>query len=129
MAYFSSPLVSREMGNPDLNSLYLVTEHISFYERYGWEYLCMVQGDDGELMRMYKKAMALTNELPLQGLSCCQKTVILIQIEGICVTHFLSEWPNFAMSGGRRDSRWHCPHRAKYKHLKTICYANNGKTL
>ena len=58
------------MGNPDLNSLYLVTEHISFYERYGWEYLCMVQGDDGELMLMYKKAMALTNELPLQRLFC-----------------------------------------------------------
>ena len=34
--------------------VYLITDHTSFYERYGWEFLCMVQGD-GELhmTRMY----------------------------------------------------------------------------
>ena len=36
-----------------IGTLYLITEHTSFYERYGWKYLCMVQGDDGEQMRMY----------------------------------------------------------------------------
>ena len=36
-----------------VSTLYLITEHTSFYERYGWKYLCMVQGDDGEQMRMY----------------------------------------------------------------------------
>ena len=28
-----------------ISPLYLVTDHTSFYERYGWEYLCMVQGN------------------------------------------------------------------------------------
>ena len=33
---------------------YLVTDHTGFYERYGWEFLCMVQGDGEEDMtRMY----------------------------------------------------------------------------
>lgn len=37
-----------------IDTLYLITDHTSFYERYGWEFLCMVQGD-GELdiTRMY----------------------------------------------------------------------------
>jgi len=34
--------------------LYLVTDHIGFYERYGWEFLCMVQSDgESEPSRMY----------------------------------------------------------------------------
>ena len=41
------------MAAKGIGTLYLITEHTSFYERYGWEYLCMVQGDDGEQMRMY----------------------------------------------------------------------------
>ena len=37
-----------------ISPLYLVTDHIGFYERCGWEFLCLVQGDgeDG-LTRMY----------------------------------------------------------------------------
>lgn len=37
-----------------ITPIYLVTDHIGFYERYGWEFLCMVQGD-GEpgMTRMY----------------------------------------------------------------------------
>lgn len=31
----------------------LITDHTSFYERYGWEYLCMVEEDDGGTTRMY----------------------------------------------------------------------------
>lgn len=35
-------------------TLYLLTDHTSFYERYGWQFLCMVQGDgDQEPSRMY----------------------------------------------------------------------------
>ena len=30
-----------------------VTDHTSFYERYGWEYLCMVEEDEGGMTRMY----------------------------------------------------------------------------
>ena len=41
----------REKG---ISPVYLVTDHINFYERYGWEFLCMVQGDDEpEMTRMY----------------------------------------------------------------------------
>ncbi len=37
-----------------ITPLYLVTDHIGFYERYGWEFLCMVQGDgEPEMTRMY----------------------------------------------------------------------------
>jgi len=37
-----------------ISPLYLVTDHTSFYERYGWEYLCMVQGDgEPDMTRMY----------------------------------------------------------------------------
>ncbi len=45
----------RDMG---IDTLYLVTDHTSFYERYGWEFLCMVQGDgEPELSRMYVHRM------------------------------------------------------------------------
>lgn len=37
-----------------ISPLYLITDHIGFYERYGWEFLCMVQGDGEPAMtRMY----------------------------------------------------------------------------
>jgi GNAT superfamily N-acetyltransferase len=37
-----------------ISPAYLVTDHISFYERYGWEFLCMVQGDgEPDMTRMY----------------------------------------------------------------------------
>lgn len=49
--------ICKDMAGKGINSLYLITEHTSFYERYGWEYLCMVKGDDGEQMRMYKKCL------------------------------------------------------------------------
>ena len=41
-------LVCRDMKELGIPTLYLVTDHTSFYERYGWEFYCMVQGD-GEL--------------------------------------------------------------------------------
>ena len=37
-----------------ISPVYLVTDHTGFYERYGWEFLCMVQGDgEPEMTRMY----------------------------------------------------------------------------
>lgn len=36
-----------------IDTVYLVTDHTSFYERYGWEFLCVVRGEDGESLRMY----------------------------------------------------------------------------
>lgn len=47
-------LVVEDMRSKGISPLYLVTDHIGFYERYGWEFLCMVQGDgEPEMTRMY----------------------------------------------------------------------------
>ena len=46
--------VCADMKEKGIDTLYLITDHTSFYERYGWEFLCMVQGDgDPEMTRMY----------------------------------------------------------------------------
>ncbi len=46
--------VCRDMKARGIDALYLLTDHTSFYERYGWEFFCMVQGDgEPELSRMY----------------------------------------------------------------------------
>ena len=37
-----------------ISPVYLLTDHVGFYERYGWEFLRMAQGDgEAELSRMY----------------------------------------------------------------------------
>ena len=37
-----------------ISPVYLVTDHIGFYERYGWEFYCMAQGDgQPEMTRLY----------------------------------------------------------------------------
>ncbi len=47
-------MVVDDMKSKDITPIYLVTDHTNFYERYGWEFLCMVQGDDEPKMtRMY----------------------------------------------------------------------------
>ena len=46
--------VCEDMKQRGIDTLYLLTDHDSFYERYGWEFFCMVQGDgEPELSRMY----------------------------------------------------------------------------
>lgn len=45
--------VCDDMKNAGISTLYLVTDHTSFYEKYGWEFYCMVQGDDEEMTRLY----------------------------------------------------------------------------
>ncbi len=43
-----------DMKKKGITPIYLVTDHTGFYERYGWEFLCMVQGDgEPEMTRMY----------------------------------------------------------------------------
>ena len=43
-----------DMKAKGISPLYLVTDHIGFYERYGWEFLCMAQEEGGtEQTRMY----------------------------------------------------------------------------
>lgn len=46
--------VCADMKEKGIDRLYLLTDHTSFYERYGWEFFCMVQGDgEPEMSRMY----------------------------------------------------------------------------
>ena len=46
--------VCSDMKEQGIDTRYLLTDHTSFYERYGWEFFCMVQGDgDPEPSRMY----------------------------------------------------------------------------
>ena len=37
-----------DMAGLGVDTLYLLTDHTSFYERYGWEFFCMAQGDGEE---------------------------------------------------------------------------------
>lgn len=47
-------IVVEDMKNKGVSPIYLITDHIGFYEKYGWEFLCMVQPDDRvEMTRMY----------------------------------------------------------------------------
>ena len=47
-------MAMENMRTNGITPLYLVTDHTGFYERYGWEFLCMVQGDgEPEMTRMY----------------------------------------------------------------------------
>ncbi|MBE6619967.1 MAG: GNAT family N-acetyltransferase [Ruminococcaceae bacterium] len=46
--------VCNDMKEAGMKQLYLVTDHTSFYERYGWEFVCMVQGNgESQKSRMY----------------------------------------------------------------------------
>lgn len=47
-------MVVSDMKQKGITPLYLITDHTSFYERYGWEFFCMVQGDgEAKMSRMY----------------------------------------------------------------------------
>lgn len=46
--------VCEDMHTLGIDTLYLVTDHTSFYERYDWKFLCLAQGEgDPEMIRMY----------------------------------------------------------------------------
>lgn len=47
-------MVVDDLKAKNITPVYLVTNHVGFYERYGWEFYCMVQGDgESYLSRMY----------------------------------------------------------------------------
>lgn len=47
--------VCKDMKERGINTLYLLTDHTSFYERYGWDFFSMVQGDgEKHMSRMYR---------------------------------------------------------------------------
>lgn len=46
--------VCDDMKHQGIGTLYLITDHTSVYERYGWKFLCLVQGDgEPHMTRMY----------------------------------------------------------------------------
>ena len=46
-------LAVEDMKAKGISPLYLVTDHIGFYERYGWEFLCTAKDDGGNETRVY----------------------------------------------------------------------------
>ena len=47
-------LVISDLRGKGISPVYLLTDHTDFYERYGWEFFCMVQGDgEDSPSRMY----------------------------------------------------------------------------
>ena len=43
-----------DLKSKGITPVYLVTDHKGFYEKYGWQFFCMVQGDgEPALSRMY----------------------------------------------------------------------------
>ena len=47
-------LTVEDMRSKGVSPLYLVTDHTGFYERYGWEFFCMAQGDgEPDMTRLY----------------------------------------------------------------------------
>ncbi len=51
-------IAAEDLKEKGFSAVYLLTNHIGFYERYGWKFLCMAQGD-GEpyTSRMYRKEL------------------------------------------------------------------------
>ena len=41
-------LTAEDMRGRGVGTLYLLTDHTGFYERYGWEFFCLAQGDGEE---------------------------------------------------------------------------------
>lgn len=47
-------MVAEDLKSKQITPIYLVTDHVGFYERYGWAFLCMVQGEgEPDMTRMY----------------------------------------------------------------------------
>ena len=47
-------MVVDDLKSKGISPVYLVTDHTGFYERYGWEFFCMAQGDgESEMTRLY----------------------------------------------------------------------------
>ena len=47
-------IVVTDLKSKGITPIYLITDHTSFYEKYGWEFLCMVQENDApDMARMY----------------------------------------------------------------------------
>ena len=59
--------ICHDMLQKGIDTLYLVTDHTSFYERYGWQFLCTVQTEEPDAfpvpIRMYTRKTSLQRPL------------------------------------------------------------------
>ena len=62
IAGFMLQFVCEDMAGMGVRTLYLLTDHIGFYEKYGWKFYCMARGDDRKLSRMYMKSIDLRED-------------------------------------------------------------------
>ena len=47
-------MVVDDLKSKGISPVYLVTDHTGFYERYGWEFFCIAQGDvEPDMTRLY----------------------------------------------------------------------------
>ena len=47
-------MVVDDLRSKGISPVYLLTDHTGFYEKYGWEFFCMAQGDgEPDMSRMY----------------------------------------------------------------------------
>ncbi len=49
--------VCKDLTSMGCTEVYLITEHTNFYEKCGWEFLCMVEENNGHMTRMYHTAL------------------------------------------------------------------------
>ena len=52
-----------------VDTLYLITDHNNFYERYGWKFLCMVQGGIYSQLKYWR--------IYLKVLMCAQGVILM----------------------------------------------------
>ena len=47
-------IATRDLRKNGISPVYLLTDHVGFYERYGWEFFCTAQGEEEDLpSRLY----------------------------------------------------------------------------
>ncbi len=46
-----------DLASIGIENVYLLTDHIGFYERCGWSFLCMAEEDGGGLARVYHRSL------------------------------------------------------------------------
>lgn len=53
--------ICQDMAHRGIRTLYLLTDHDSYYEKLGWTFREMVRDTEGELGRMYEKTTETIN--------------------------------------------------------------------
>lgn len=47
--------ICRDAAEHGIEKLYLITDHVGFYERCGWHFLCMIEDNNAATARMYER--------------------------------------------------------------------------